>query len=178
MAIHIRRREFIVMLGGAAGAWPLAARAQQPMPVLGLLLGGSAAVLGPQIAAFHEGLRQAGFAEGQNVIVEYRSALGRYERLPEMATDLVRRQVAVIFATGSVPAPLAAKAATTDAADVKAGDAERLRAVAAIAHKPAGLDLFALLENRRNRVAGRQSDKLIATAVDGVVGAGEESADP
>ena len=112
--MSLRRREFVGALGGAA-VWPLAARAQQrAMPVIGYLTGTVPRQSGGrEDVAFRQGLREAGFAEGQNVIVEYRSALGRYERLPEMATDLVRRQVAVIFATGSVPAPLAAKAATT-----------------------------------------------------------------
>jgi len=112
--MSLRRREFVGALGGAA-VWPLTARAQQrAMPVIGYLTGTVPRQSGGrEDVAFRQGLREAGFAEGQNVIVEYRSALGRYERLPEMATDLVRRQVAVIFATGSVPAPLAAKAATT-----------------------------------------------------------------
>ena len=112
--MSLRRREFVGALGGAA-VWPLAARAQQrAMPVIGYLTGTVPRQSGGrEDIAFRQGLREAGFVEGQNVIVEYRSALGRYERLPEMATDLVRRQVAVIFATGSVPAPLAAKTATT-----------------------------------------------------------------
>jgi putative ABC transport system substrate-binding protein len=107
----VKRREFISLLGGAAAAWPLAARAQQPMPVLGLLLGGSAAVLGPQIAAFHEGLRQAGFAEGQNVAVQYRYTEGQLDRFPALASDLVDRGVAVIVA-GTPTGALAAKQAT------------------------------------------------------------------
>jgi putative ABC transport system substrate-binding protein len=111
--LGIRRREFITLVGGAA-AWPIAGRAQQrAVPVIGYLA--STAPLQPgsrRDLAFREGLREAGFVEGQNVVIEYRSAQGRYERLPELAADLVRRNVAVIFATGAVQSPLAAKAAT------------------------------------------------------------------
>jgi hypothetical protein len=84
----MRRRKFITLLGGAAAAWPLAARAQQePMPVIGLLLGSSAATLGPQVAAFNEGLRQGGFIEGQNVAVEYRYIEGKLDQAPSLASD-------------------------------------------------------------------------------------------
>jgi ABC-type uncharacterized transport system substrate-binding protein len=109
----MRRREFIRLLGGAT-AWPILVRAQTPgMPVIGFLNPASPGSFAPFVSAFHQGLKEAGYVEGQNVAVEYSWAHGQYDRLPMLASELVARRVTVIAATGGDVSALAAKAATT-----------------------------------------------------------------
>jgi putative tryptophan/tyrosine transport system substrate-binding protein len=140
MAIHIRRGEFLFTPGGTAAAWPLSARAQQPtMPVVGFLHPGSLAMNKHNVAAFYNGLAETGYAEGQNVRVEFRWANNQLGRLPKLVADLVASRVAVIVAAATIASPLAAKGATTTIPIVLVGvgDPIKLGLVASL-NRPGG----------------------------------------
>src|SRR6516165_10829449 len=113
MTVTIGRRKLLAALGGAAVAWPLAASAQQPIPVIGFLSGRSPYESRTVVGSFGQGLAETGYFESKNVIIEYRWAEGRYDRLPGLAAELVSRHVAVIAAVGGPNSGQAAKAATT-----------------------------------------------------------------
>src|SRR5215468_6442848 len=139
----MKRREFITLLGSAALTWQPSAHAQQPaMPVVGFLRGGSAGPVEHLMAVFRQTLADAGYVERRNVAIEVRSAEGHYERLPELATDLVRRPVAVIVAIPD-PAALAAKAAT-----------EKIPIVFAVANDPVELGLVDSLAHPNGNATG------------------------
>ena len=139
----MRRREFITLLGGAAAAWPAAARAQQPaLPIVGLMIAGSPGPLRRATEGFREGLKEAGFVEGQNVAIQYRFAEGQFDRFPAFASDLVGRQVEVLFTTSSAGTLAAMRATTT------------IPVVFAIGEDPVTLGIVASLNRPGGNVTG------------------------
>src|SRR5262245_28736535 len=152
----MRRREFIAFIGCTAAAWPLAARAEQSStPVIGFLNSASPQPFANYVSGFRVGLKQTGYIDGQNVTIEFRWAEGHYDRLPEMAADLVRRTVAVLVATGGIPSVAAAKAVTATIPIVFTigADPVRLGFVTSLSHPGGnitGVDLFVnAMESKR-----------------------------
>src|SRR5207248_3190972 len=136
----MKRREFITLFGGAAAAWPIPTRSQQPeLPTIGWLHGANPDAYAPMANAFRKSLNQTGYFEIKNVRIEYRWAEGRLERLPELAADLVRRHVSVVFAGGGAEPALAAKTATSEIAIVFANGVDPIETgLVASLNRPGG----------------------------------------
>src|SRR5580704_5929471 len=163
MTICIRRRQFVSGLGGAAVAWPLALRAQQPaMPLVGFLADGTPEGFAPRLAAFERGLDEGGFSEGRNVTIEPRFASHNYDLLPALAEDLARRHVSAIVTVGSEKVTRAAKAATATIPIVAivAGDPVKRGLVASINHPGGNLTVVSLFTSSDNALVAERLEIL------------------